>query len=656
MSKKDKKKLEKLNKKVAKIKIEEENKDDVKNIKDLSKQQISDEFETADKKTDKSEVISAKKVVYIEIDDEVTSVYDRIKNLKIKHIYLVIPRRSVLFQSIVNLKILKRKANDDGKNLYVITNDKNGIYLAAQVGLTVYEKVSTEGKPVLFSTEEEDEKLRITPLKASVNSAVDEAPTRRTERKLSISEILTTAKKHKRNLLGVNRMPENKKSAGIAGMISPEKEKKIREKKEDRVRKHRLVFVSPNKQALVGLASISILILLIIFYIALPGATLYLTPSASVLEKSVNVILAEADKNSAEIEAGTPHMIGSYKVTAQVEKSVPHFATGKELSPTASNASGKITIINNASYAWPLVATTRFQTNEGIVFRIAESVDVPAASSGGSGKVEAFVVADAEDAYGQIAGERGNIGATKFFLPGLKDSSRDVLYAESYADMEGGVTDYTTYVSDEDIEAARSKLRESLIKAVEDQLREEVDNKNELNDTDYVLLIGEEAIWTSEVTVNPVAVPSGSGVDQFDVSGYLTASGWCYSKSEMVALLTQELLLKKSPQKKLVRVNEDTITYRIFEKDTIKNKIKITANIKGIEEFNIDPDLENGARLINKIKEHILGRNVEDAKNYIQNLPEINKVEIDSWPAWSPTIPTVPDNIDIEVRDAVTVE
>ena len=173
----------------------------VEEIKETAKRQISEEFEAGDEKVDKSQVISAKKVVYIEIDDEVTSVYDRVRNLKIKHIYLVVPRRAVLFQSIVNLKILKRKADDSGKSLYIITNDKNGIYLAQQVGLSVYDKVSTEGKPVLFSAEDEDEKLRITPLKASVNAVIDEAPTRRTERKLSISEILTSKRSKKRSPL-----------------------------------------------------------------------------------------------------------------------------------------------------------------------------------------------------------------------------------------------------------------------------------------------------------------------------------------------------------------------------------------------------------------------------------------------------------------------
>jgi hypothetical protein len=199
-------------------------------------------------------------------------------------------------------------------------------------------------------------------------------------------------------------------------------------------------------------------------------------------------------------------------------------------------------------------------------------------------------------------------------------------------------------------------LAETLYKAVEEELKNEVGKKNDLADADYILLVGEDAISTGEVTINPIPAIEGENIDMFEISGFVTASGYCYSQSEMVNLLTQELSLKKSPQKKLIRVNEDTITYRIFERDSVRSKIKITANIKGIEEFDIDPEKENGARLINKIKEHILGKDIEDAKNYIQNLPEVNKVEIESWPAWSPTVPTVPDNIDIEIRDAVMVE
>lgn len=614
----------------------------IEDIQKLAKQQISDEFEVGEN-VDKSEVISAKKVIYIEIDDEVTSVYDKIKNLKIPHIYIVAPQRAVLFQSIVNLKILKRKAEETGKSIYMITNDKNGIYLAGQVGIPVYDKLSTSGRPVLFTSDEEDEKLRITPLKAAVNAIVDETPTRLAEKKLSISEIL-----------------KSKRDKRIFPMIKKSSEKSpvqdFVKAKEEKANKHKLTLVAPNKQALIGLAAVSLFILLVIFYIALPGVTVYLTPAASVLEKSANIVLADYEKNRSEIETSAPHTVASHRLSAKIEKTIPYFSTGKKLSNNAASASGKLTIFNNADYTWPLVEKTRFQTSEGLVFRITSSVDVPSATSAGPGKAEVYVTADPLDAYGQIAGQRANIGPTKFFLPALREDSRSVLYGQSFGNMTGGVTDYVNYVSPEDIKAAESKLKETLLKTVQDELKKQIETKNDSDETDYVLLTGEEAISTSDIQINPISSLQDQELAQFDISGSLTASGYYYSKGEMLNLLTQELMLKKSPQKKLVKINEDTVTYRIFEKDSISGKIKVTANIKGIEEFEIDPEKENGARLIEKIKEHIAGKNIEEAKSYIQNLPEINKVEIESWPAWSPTVPSVADNIKVEIRDAVMVE
>lgn len=614
----------------------------IEDIQKLAKQQISDEFEVGEN-ADKSEVISAKKVIYIEIDDEVTSVYDKIKSLKIPHIYIVAPQRAVLFQSIVNLKILKRKAEETGKSIYMITNDKNGIYLAGQVGIPVYDKLSTSGRPVLFTSDEEDEKLRITPLKAAVNSVVDETPTRLAEKKLSISEILKS-KRDKRIFPIIKKSSEK---TPVQDFVKA---------KEEKTNKHKLTLVAPNKQALIGLAAVSLFILLVIFYIALPGVTVYLTPAASVLEKSANIVLADYEKNRAEIETSAPHTVASHKLSAKIEKTITYFSTGKKLSNNAASASGKLTIFNNADYVWPLVEKTRFQTSEGLVFRITSSVDIPSATSAGPGKTEVYVTADPLDAYGQIAGQRANIGPTKFFLPALREDSRSVLYGQSFGNMTGGVTDYVNYVSPEDIKAAESKLKETLLKTVQDELKKQIETKNDSDETDYVLLTGEEAISTSDIQINPISSLQDQELAQFDISGNLTASGYYYSKSEMLNLLTQELMLKKSPQKKLVKINEDTVTYRIFEKDSIGGKIKVTANIKGIEEFEIDPEKENGARLIEKIKEHIAGKNIEEAKSYIQNLPEINKVEIESWPAWSPTVPSVADNIKVEIRDAVMVE
>lgn len=587
-------------------------------------------------KKETDELISKKKIIYIEIDDEVTAVYDKIKNLRTKNVYIVAPKRSILFQSIVNLKILNRKAADLGKNIALITNDPNGVYLSQSVGIQVYDKASSEGGPAIFSTDLGDEKLRITPLKASVNSIEEDAPTRLTEKKISISEILGARRGRKKDLQ-VSR---------ISGSGSTKKSKK---------EKPKLVVVAPNRHALIGLFVFTMIVLLIIVYVALPGATVYITPSASVLEKSVNITLADFQKNKAELETKPHHMIASFPIATQVTETITHFSTGKQFSENGAHSSGNITIYNTTPNPWPLVAETRFQNDDGIVFRIKAPVTVPASTSQGPGVAEVFVIADPVDANGVIVGERGNIEPTRLFLPGLKDSSRSKIYAESTEAMTGGVTDFVAFVTVEDIEAAKNRLEEELTKSAVAELGEAVSKQAQFDDdgVTYVLLEGENAVKMGKVQIEVASDLENQQVSEFNLTGSVAVTGVYYSNDEMLQILKDELLLKKSPQKELLRINEQSTSYRIFDWDDGNGKIKLTANIKGIEQFEIDPEKENGARLLKKIRDHIVGLEIEAAETYIQNLPEVNKVEVQTWPAWSPALPSLPDNIEFEVREAI---
>ena len=85
-----------------------------------------------------------KHVIYVEIDDEITTVYDRVKKTPgRKQIVLVVPKRAVILQSVVNLRILKKKIEEDGKVISIITNDKSGRLLAMKAGIPVLEKLSS---------------------------------------------------------------------------------------------------------------------------------------------------------------------------------------------------------------------------------------------------------------------------------------------------------------------------------------------------------------------------------------------------------------------------------------------------------------------------------------------------------------------------------
>lgn len=578
---------------------------------------------------------TAKKVIYLEIDDEITAIYDKLKQLKMKNVYIVVPKRAILFQSIVNLRILKRKAEDLEKNIYVITNDPNGILLAKQVGLIVYDKTPGHEHPSLVSGKFLEDQQNISPLKASVNAMDDDTPVRQTERKLSISDLIRAGKKKGLAILTRNTT-----------LSSP----KNKEEKKS-TQKGKLVLVAPNRQALVSLVVVSLIILLTITYIALPGATIKLTPRSNILPISVNITLADSENNRVELETHPVHTIGSYTITAKVSRPLLQLSTGKDFQ--GENAKGTISVINASNHDWPLVPKTRFQTQQGLIFRSKSYITVPAQKGDTPGKVDIQVEADPVDAFGNVIGDKGNIEPTKFFLPGLSADNQKQLYAESTTPMAGGKTVVTKFIVKEDLEAAQRKMTDDLKNSAQAELQAAIAKKNETEKANLVLLLGKfqgkDVIQTGDATITIPPNLENQKLDSFTVQGEMMVSGVAYSRDELLAILRSELKRNQNPEKRLMHIDEDSFTYRVIEIDQSAKKVKITATIQGREEYELNPEKENGERVIKGIKEHVVGKSVQEARDYIQKLDQIEKVTIESWPAWAPMMPNVPDNIKVEL-------
>ncbi|MFH0838361.1 MAG: hypothetical protein V1880_03800, partial [Patescibacteria group bacterium] len=331
------------------------------------------------------------------------------------------------------------------------------------------------------------------------------------------------------------------------------------------------------------------------------------------------------------------------------QKVFSYQATGKLFE--GKNATGKVTIVNTSNNSWPLVEKTRFQTSDGLVFRLQSPVTVQAAASAEEpGKLEVTVVADEFDAYDQVIGQKGNIGPSRFFLPGLSSENQKRLYAESFEAFTGGETIVIKQISAEDIEAARAKMESDLRASAEAELQAYVKERNEAQKANLELVKGGDAIEMSAPSVSIAGGLAGQRLDSFDVNGEIVASGVAYSKDDLLGILKTELKLKQNPQKRLYRIDEESLSYRVIDTEKGSGKIKITATLKGIEEYDISPERENGARLIRKVKEHVLNMPIDEAEVYIQNLPEIDKVHVESWPAWAPNMPGIPDNIKIEIK------
>ena len=133
-------------------------------------------------------------------------------------------------------------------------------------------------------------------------------------------------------------------------------------------------------------------------------------------------------------------------------------------------AQGTILIFNNYSTApQPLVATTRFVTPDGKIFRLVNATVVPGAQKTASGlkpeSIEAHVIADQP-------GEAYNIGPVdKFTIPGFQGSSKyKGFYGQSTSAMSGGFVGVGPVATDADITQAQDQAQKQMQDKLETSL------------------------------------------------------------------------------------------------------------------------------------------------------------------------------------------
>ena len=82
--------------------------------------------------------------LYLEADEDITSAIDKLKQVPNGPVQIVVPKRSTLLQSVINLKLLKKAAEDSHHELVLVTGDKVASDLAGRLGLAVAASVGAK--------------------------------------------------------------------------------------------------------------------------------------------------------------------------------------------------------------------------------------------------------------------------------------------------------------------------------------------------------------------------------------------------------------------------------------------------------------------------------------------------------------------------------
>lgn len=538
-------------------------------------------------------------IIYLESDEEITSVIDKLKETEGKSVGLVIPQGASLIQSVVNLKLLQKEAKVLGKEIAVISQDRIGRNLASQIGLTVYDSPNAT-KPAIEQPKPEIPTSDVIEIDLSEKKKTPPAGV-----KVHHYEE-TAAPKESASQLETNSQAESLPTHVSAKPLSADtyKAPEVKPLKKPRNWKKALFFAIPI---------LAIFILLYIFY---PKAIVALSVKTESFQEAIDITL---DNNINKIDLTRSAMPGELQ-EAESEATKEFNATGKK--EIGEKATGKVTVYNewdSSTHSYP--SSTKF-IGGGKTYLSNDSFTVPAGTlSGGAiqaGKIDVSVTAEASgDAY--------NLGSTNFVVEGAPTK----IYGRNSASFSGGSTKQLTIVSSEDLNNAKDALKEEL----------DSKNKEELIKKASKQKIIESSV-ENEIVSSSADKKSGDETDKFKLTMKVKSRTLSFKEDDFRVFLGQLLAGKIPADKKLVPASADEITISKNENDFAKGIMKIT----GIVKTSLAPNIDE-----NKVKKELAGKSKFDAEVIMQNTPGVESASVSFRPSWwLKKVPSLRRNIEIK--------
>lgn len=349
------------------------------------------------------------------------------------------------------------------------------------------------------------------------------------------------------------------------------------------------------------------------------GFVLYLTLSRATIKVTLRTEPVRAEELvtvTASPGEGKREVAGkAVEISLEKTATIPISGDGAVVS---EKAYGTVTLINLAGRDQPLVATTRLLSEGGVLFRLKQGVVVPK-----GGRIEAAVAADQP-------GKQGEIGPSKFTIPGLAAALQDKIYAVSTAAMIGGERTVKA-LSQADIDAA--------YKMVEDELKGDAETKLRAAAGDA----GSGGGAIAELTVSKRSSDGvvGKEASAVTVTVGVRAVGVFYDADELAALMAAELAAGVPGDRALVGApGAPTIT--IEKTDAAAGTAIIAVRVEGAARITSSSDIFD--------KERLAGLSRAEAARYFAGFPAVESIDIKFRPPFLRRIPRLKDHIDIIIN------
>lgn len=549
--------------------------------------------------------------LYLEADEDITSAIDKLGRTEPGRIQIVAPKRSTLLQSVINLKLLKKSAEEADREIVLVTSDGVVKGLAARLGLAVASSVNgkaTVATPPPPPPADTDEIIEETAEEPEV-PVTDLAPTD------AAAEAAPASKIGSLRLPGVKKSPAPAVVSRPVGDDIPAAPAKADQPKVPNFGKlQRRLFWTGG--ALVFVAGYFVAM----HFLTSATVTLYAAGSKAEVAQAFTVD-PEADKS--DIEAG---ILKGETVSVDHELKTTFAATGKK--EVGTKAKGEMSITNSTGTDQTLIAGTRFAAPDGKIFRSDAEVVVPAARLNAdgdkvNGQASVAVTADQPgDGYNQAPAPYG--------IPAL---SSDKIRAQG-GQMSGGTSRVVNVVTQADVDKARDTLLERDQDKALVELRGKAPDKARLLESSL-------ARSAAQVVSAPAVGEEAAGPVNLTVAAAYTALA--VPEADIAALVRSAGLSALGENK------------QIYDDGLGEAKVE-AAGKKSAEsprEFEVSAVVSGGPKIDAKaLALEAKGKKYGEAVDIAGGVPGVQRAEVSIRPAWASRLPRIEENITVKLTVA----
>lgn len=518
------------------------------------------------------------KKILVDKSEPAASVVEKILAAPDSDIVLVIPRNARIAESLGNFHLLNREADATGKSVMIESVDEEVLALAKAAKIPATHP--------LFSSS------------AQGRSLSDIVPSSRSE----------------------EDKPVKRKKFAFKPETPEEREMIVEAEAEEVVRGEE--FKPPSRRVLVfGIALVALFVL---------GAW------------AVGAFFARAEVriNFSEIPWENQGEVLATKTVAEInpadrvipaevfrdKRNLTQFFPGTGRAEVAEKATGRLVIYNAySSQSQTLVATTRFETPDGKIFRLDNQVIVPGAEIRDGeiipSSIETGVTADK-------AGEDWNVGPIeKLTIPGFEGSPRfNGFYGALPRGTSGGFIGEKAVPTDADVAAAEEKMTQILRSSLENNLLSG-------RPSEFKILDG-----TSETEVTRMTVQKSTDAQgNFSIIGEAEFRAIGFREEDLRAMLL-DLAVREYPESDFKNLE---FSYSGAETDYDGGEIKFSVEARG----ELVPAFSG-----EDFRAQVAGQDLSSVQSQILKLPRLADAEVSVWPIWLRRLPEDPGKITLTLE------